>query len=85
MHSISLRGTIALLALLALAAQSACGEDAFESALDANIAAVVPKPAEEKWLKIPWRTDFAAARIEANQDGKPIFLWMMDGNPLGCT
>jgi hypothetical protein len=34
---------------------------------------------------MPWRTDFAAARAEANPAGKPLFLWMMDGHPLGCT
>lgn len=53
--------------------------------LEAKIADVLPKPSEEEWLKIPWRSDFAKARAEANRDGKPIFLWMMNGNPLGCT
>lgn len=53
--------------------------------LDEKIAPLLPKPEEERWLEIPWRSDFAAARAEANREGKPIFLWMMDGNPLGCT
>lgn len=56
-----------------------------ESEFDRNIAAILPKPSEERWLQIPWRTDLAAARAEANREGKPLFLWMMDGNPLGCT
>ena len=53
--------------------------------LDDRIAAVLPKPSEERWLQIPWRLDFAAARAEANDAAKPLFLWMMDGHPLGCT
>jgi hypothetical protein len=66
-----------LLALVAL--QSA------EGSLDEKISPLLPKPDEERWLKIPWRSDFAAARAEADREGRPLFLWMMDGNPLGCT
>ena len=55
------------------------------AALDRDIAAILPRPSEERWLQVPWRTDFAAARAEANRAGKPLFLWMMDGHPLGCT
>jgi hypothetical protein len=66
-----------LLALVAL--QSA------EGSLDEKISPLLPKPDEERWLKIPWRSDFAAARAEADREGKPLFLWLMDGNPLGCT
>jgi len=69
--------TALLLALFGL--QSADGS------LDAKISPLLPTPEEERWLRIPWRTDFAAARAEANREGKALFLWMMDGNPLGCT
>ncbi|GAC1449608.1 MAG: hypothetical protein NVSMB9_33570 [Isosphaeraceae bacterium] len=58
----------------------------FDSAsLDREMARVLPRASEEVWLQVPWRTDFAAARVEANRVGKPLFLWMMDGHPLGCT
>jgi hypothetical protein len=67
----------------ALVSWPGLGVDA--SALDRDIAAVLPRPSEERWLQVPWRTDFAAARAEANRAGKPLFLWMMDGHPLGCT
>lgn len=50
-----------------------------------RIAAVRPTPAEERYLNIPWRFDLMAARKEAAQQGKPIFLWLMNGHPLGCT
>ena len=53
--------------------------------LDEKIAGVLPKASEELWNTIPWHLDFAAARAEANRVGKPLFVWMMNGNPLGCT
>jgi hypothetical protein len=56
-----------------------------EGSLDEKISPLLPKPEEERWLQVPWRSDFAAARAEANREGKPLFLWLMDGNPLGCT
>ncbi len=48
-------------------------------------AMVVPAPAETGWRSIPWRTDLWEARREAARAGKPLFLWEMDGHPLGCT
>jgi hypothetical protein len=53
--------------------------------LDDKIKSVLPKPEEEKWLTIPWRTSLMAARAEAQKLGKPMFLWIMNGHPLGCT
>jgi hypothetical protein len=53
--------------------------------LDAKIASVVPTAEEEKWLTIPWRTNLMEARAEAQREGKPMFLWIMNGSPLGCT
>ncbi len=46
---------------------------------------VLPHPDEVKWQEIPWQTDLWEARRLAVQQGKPIFLWAMNGNPLGCT
>lgn len=44
-----------------------------------------PTEEESRWLEIPWMTDLWAARRLAAAEGKPIFLWEMDGHPLGCT
>ncbi|HEY8745309.1 MAG TPA: hypothetical protein VIU62_19645 [Chloroflexota bacterium] len=49
------------------------------------IAYVRPRPEETKWLDIPWQTDLWEGRRLAMAEGKPIFLWAMNGNPLGCT
>lgn len=46
--------------------------------------AVLPSDCET-WETIPWRIDLASARDEARQRGRPLFLWTMNGHPLGCT
>ena len=43
-----------------------------------------PKPAE-KWRTIPWKIDLLEARDLSVKSGKPLFLWSMNGHPLGCT
>lgn len=37
------------------------------------------------WRRIPWRIELLAAQQEAVRVGKPLFVWAMDGHPLGCT
>ncbi|MBL67663.1 MAG: hypothetical protein CMO74_04290 [Verrucomicrobiales bacterium] len=37
------------------------------------------------WRTIPWKTSVLDAQAEAARTGKPIFIWAMDGHPLGCT
>lgn len=39
----------------------------------------------ETWETIPWRTSLLGAQAVAAAEGKPIFIWAMDGHPLGCT
>jgi hypothetical protein len=39
----------------------------------------------EAWRSIPWKTSMLQARDEALRDRKPLFLWSMNGSPLGCT
>lgn len=39
----------------------------------------------EAWRTIPWKIELLAAQREAAQRQMPIFIWAMDGNPLGCT
>jgi|GEM_PF-679486 len=37
------------------------------------------------WRSIPWQTDLLNAQKMAAESEKPIFVWAMDGHPLGCT
>ena len=41
-------------------------------------------PAKEPWRSIPWTTSLVEAQNQAAAEKKPIFIWSMDGNPLGC-
>jgi hypothetical protein len=63
-----------LLALLLLSAD-----------VDSKVASVLPSKDEDKWLSIPWRMNLMSARKEAQESGKPMFLWIMNGHPMGCT
>lgn len=47
-------------------------------------AVIKPQADEDKWAQIPWMADLWKARQKAAAEGKPILLWEMDGNPLGC-
>ena len=42
-------------------------------------------PADEPWRTIPWKITLIEAQRTAIQEKKPIFIWAMDGHPLGCT
>ena len=44
-----------------------------------------PHAGEARWTEIPWQASLWEARKQAAAAGKPILLWEMDGNPLGCT
>ena len=39
----------------------------------------------EKWQTVPWKITLLEARALAVKSGKPLFMWSMNGNPLGCT
>ncbi|MBX3118844.1 MAG: hypothetical protein KF784_07240 [Fimbriimonadaceae bacterium] len=69
-----------MLASLAIAAFVLAGPT-----LDERIAEILPTKQEEKWLSIPWRTNLYEARKVAQSEGKPIFMWIMNGHPFGCT
>ena len=34
---------------------------------------------------IPWLASLAEGVVAADQQQKPLLLWMMNGHPLGCT
>ena len=43
------------------------------------------QPGDEPWLTIPWKISVLNAQQIAVKEDKPIFIWAMDGHPLGCT
>lgn len=43
-----------------------------------------PSP-DAAWRSIPWKTSVLDAQAAAAKQRKLIFIWAMDGHPLGCT
>jgi len=44
-----------------------------------------PKPAELAFEACEWKPTFWEAVVEAQEKGKPILLWAMNGHPMACT
>ena len=40
---------------------------------------------KDPWRTIPWKISLLDAQRLAVAQKKPIFIWAMDGHPLGCT
>jgi hypothetical protein len=70
---------------LSLLASASAQEAKAPQTLEEKVASVRPAEQEERWLEIPWHTDLVEARAEAQRQGKPLFLWIMDGHPLACV
>ena len=41
--------------------------------------------ADEPWRTIPWNISLLQTQRLAAEQNKPVFIWAMDGHPLGCT
>ena len=80
--------TLALIVCIVLPATAA---DEFQEGelTDANYAKwrdhVLPRNWELSYRKIPWRSSYWEAVIEAQEADKPILLWAMNGHPLCNT
>ncbi|PCJ53136.1 MAG: hypothetical protein COA73_15555 [Candidatus Hydrogenedentota bacterium] len=56
-----------------------------QGSLQDRVNNILPSAEEDRFLEIDWRMDLLEARAEANADGKPMFMWMMNGHPFGAT
>jgi len=66
--------------LLVCARSAGVSEEKFRE-LQSQLA---PAP-DEPWRTIPWQIALLDAQRQAARERKPIFIWAMDGHPLGCT
>ena len=41
--------------------------------------------AKDVWRSIPWKISLLDAQRLAAKERRPLFIWAMDGHPLGCT
>ena len=46
-------------------------------------ATLRPRPERLKWQRIPWMTNLAEGLKVAQQEGRAVFLWGSDDEPLG--
>ena len=46
---------------------------------------IKPRKEELRWTEIPWEINLWEARQKASRQNQPLFIWAMNGNPLGCT
>ena len=77
--------TLPALAVIAAQSQTPGTPTLTGADLDQKIATVAPTTEEQAYLEIPWRLNIMQARLEAMRTGKPMFVWEMNGHPLGHT
>ena len=64
-----------------LTAETPLNPDTFQ----AFLTHIKSRPEELRWTGIPWETDLWEARLKAAAVSRPLFIWAMNGNPLGCV
>ena len=40
---------------------------------------------EDKWRETPWSPSIHQGRLAGEASNKPLFIWAMNGDPLGCV
>ena len=74
---------LALVASLATAAVARAGE--LTEAEFLKLHAELQPDNTALWRTVPWKNSVLSAQQSAAEQKKPIFIWAMDGHPLGCT
>ena len=71
--------TLLLGLVLALGADGGLTREEF-----ARLHEKLKPPTDEAWRSVPWKVSLVEAQHLAAKEKKPILIWSMDGNPLGC-
>lgn len=50
-----------------------------------KVSEVCSQPDDALWRSIPWNISLIKGQNLAAERKQPIFIWAMDGHPLGCT
>jgi hypothetical protein len=79
-----LMGAMAWAALAGMNGPATCAAEFSAQEFQELHAQLQPSP-DDAWRTIPWKISVLDAQQTAAQEGKPIFIWAMDGHPLGCT
>ena len=46
---------------------------------------VLPSEKDTRWRQVPWITSLREGMQIAAEKKKPMFIWAMNGDPLGCV
>ena len=83
------RRTLPLFGLLAAVSAQEAAAPRVPLPTIANVAAwrdhILPTADELRWQQIPWRQSFGDGIRAADEAGRPLLFWAMNGHPLGCT
>jgi hypothetical protein len=77
-------GIVGSVVISAASGSSIAAEELTDARFHELLAEIQPA-ADEPWRTIPWKTDLLDAQRTAAAENRPIFIWAMDGHPLGCT
>ena len=72
-------------AVVGMLVSAFCAPMVAQDKLDQKLAEIVPTGRSEAFRQIPWHTDLILAVKESKRTKRPLFMWVMDGHPLGCT
>ena len=71
--------------LLAAFVQSAVNAGELSQERCSELLSTLKPGKDAVWRSIPWRLSVLEARAIALKEDKPVFIWAMDGHPLGCV
>lgn len=46
---------------------------------------LAPGGTELAWESLPWLSSYSDGVLAAQEQRRPLLLWVMNGHPLGCT
>ena len=84
-HRFSFHHFFAFFIVVAVMAQRGNATDELTEATFQELHQSLQTSADEPWRQIPWEISLLTAQNTAAKTQKPIFIWAMDGHPLGCT
>ncbi len=56
-----------------------------EETFDELFEACRPRASEERWTEVSWIGELWEGLQKAAREEKPLFIWAMNGHPLGCV
>lgn len=80
--ALALLGTLSIVAAGCASAPPARLDDDNREAWAQYLA---PAGNELAWESLPWLSSYSDGVLAAQEQRRPLLLWVMNGHPLGCT